>query len=58
MMPEWLGLLNPGLIAEYMALEKSNATKQKEEFERLMKERGPAKPRGSGRRQITRVQDP
>lgn len=25
--------------------EKANATKQEEEFERLMKERGPAKPR-------------
>jgi hypothetical protein len=50
--------LNPGLIAEWMAWEKANATQQEEEVERLMKERGPAKPRGSGRRRITRLRDP
>jgi membrane-associated protease RseP (regulator of RpoE activity) len=38
--------------------EMANATKQEQEFERLMKERGPAKPCGSERRQITRVRDP
>jgi hypothetical protein len=34
------------------AAGENNATKQEKEFERLMKERG------SGRRQITKVQDP
>ena len=38
--------------------EKANAAKQEQEFERPMKERGPAKPCGSERRQITRVRDP
>jgi autotransporter-associated beta strand protein len=32
--------------------------KQEQEFERLMKQRGPAKPCGPERRQITRVRDP
>ena len=44
--------------AEYMGWEKANAIKQEEEFERLMKERGPAKPRWTERRQNNQVQYP